>query len=108
MKLANLRFFTPQVCKNVISFAFAILLFMGVYAIAFSLEKYNTVQAQGNNTTATPPPMNATQVNATSPNATKPVDGYGGPPTGPLTAVRHVFDDPTLRVYINNFFSTLI
>ena len=27
-------------------------------------------------------------------NATKPVDGYGGPPTGPLNAVRHVFDDP--------------
>ena len=24
--------------------------------------------------------------------------GYGGPPSGPLTAVRHIFDDPTLRV----------
>ena len=43
--------------------------------------------------------MNATQANATSANTTKPVDGYGGPPTGPLNAVRHVFDDPTLRVY---------
>lgn len=43
--------------------------------------------------------MNATQANATSANTTKPVDGYGGPPTGPLTAIRHVFDDPTLRVY---------
>jgi hypothetical protein len=27
-----------------------------------------------------------------------PTDGYGAM-TGPLTAVRHVFDDPTLRVY---------
>ena len=25
--------------------------------------------------------------------------GFGGPPSGPLTAVRHVFDDPTLRVW---------
>ena len=25
--------------------------------------------------------------------------GFGGPPTGPLTAIRHVFDDPTLRVW---------
>jgi hypothetical protein len=25
--------------------------------------------------------------------------GFGGPPTGPLTAVRHIFDDPTLRVW---------
>jgi hypothetical protein len=43
--------------------------------------------------------MTANQTNATSTNATKPVDGYGGPPTGPLNAVRHVFDDPALRVY---------
>ena len=27
-----------------------------------------------------------------------PTEGYGGP-TGPLTAVRHVFDDPSLRVF---------
>ncbi|HEY9387381.1 MAG TPA: DUF1264 domain-containing protein [Nitrososphaeraceae archaeon] len=25
--------------------------------------------------------------------------GFGSPPTGHLTAVRHVFDDPTLRVW---------
>lgn len=87
--------------NKITSFVLALLLFMGVYAIAFSMEKYSTVQAQGNNTTSptTPTPMNATQINATSANVTKPVDGYGGPPTGPLTAVRHVFDDPTLRVY---------
>jgi len=27
-----------------------------------------------------------------------PTEGYGGP-TGPLAAVRHVYDDPTLRVF---------
>ncbi len=82
-------------------FVLTALLFMGIYVVPFSMEKYGTVQAQGNNTTSpnTPTPMNATQINATSANITKPVDGYGGPPTGPLTAVRHVFDDPTLRVY---------
>jgi hypothetical protein len=25
--------------------------------------------------------------------------GFGGPPSGPLTAIRHVFDDPILRVW---------
>lgn len=43
--------------------------------------------------------MNATQTNAASNNVTMPVDGYGGPHIGPLSAGRHVFDDPTLRVY---------
>jgi hypothetical protein len=43
--------------------------------------------------------MNVTQVNATSTNSTKPVDGYGGSPTDPLTAVGYLYDDPTLRVY---------
>ena len=32
-------------------------------------------------------------------NATETTQGYGGPPSGPLTAVRHIFDDPTLRVW---------
>lgn len=43
--------------------------------------------------------MNTTQTNATSDNVIKPVEGYGGPPTGPLNAGRYVFDDPILRVY---------
>ena len=35
------------------SIVLSILLFMGIYAVAFSIEQYNTVQAQGqsNNTT---------------------------------------------------------
>ena len=87
--------------NKIVSIALSILLFMGIYVIAFSIEQYSAVQAQGqsHNTTKTATTMNATQANATSANATKPVDGYGGPPTGPLNAVRHVFDDPTLRVY---------
>ena len=60
------------------SIALSILLFIGIYVVAFSIEQYNTVQAQGqSNTTTTATPMNATQTNATSANATKPVDGYG-------------------------------
>jgi len=43
-------------------------------------------------------PMSVIQVNITINYSTKPVDGYGGPTTGPFTVVRHVFDDPTLRV----------
>jgi hypothetical protein len=43
--------------------------------------------------------MNVTQVSDTSTNSTKPVDGYGGSSTDPLTAVGHLYDDPALRVY---------
>ncbi|WP_458718679.1 DUF1264 domain-containing protein [Candidatus Nitrosocosmicus sp. R] len=91
----------PQSKNKIMSITLSILLFSGIYVVALSIEEYNTVQAQGqsHNTTNTATPMNANQANATSANATKPVDGYGGPPTGPLNAVRHVFDEPTLRVY---------
>jgi hypothetical protein len=36
---------------------------------------------------------------AAAQNTTATTQGFGGPPTGPLTAVRHVFDDPSLRVW---------
>ena len=105
MNHTRLWYLTSQRNK-IMSFTLAMVLFMGIYTIAFSIGQYSTVQAQGNNTAPPPPssspspsPMNATQINATSANVSKPVDSYGGPPTGPLTAVRHVFDDPTLRVY---------
>ncbi|MGD9673546.1 MAG: DUF1264 domain-containing protein [Candidatus Nitrosocosmicus sp.] len=101
MNHTRLWYLTSQRNK-IMSFTLAMVLFMGIYTIAFSIGQYSTVQAQGNNTAPPPPPpspMNATQINTTSANVSKPVDGYGGPPTGPLTAVRHVFDDPTLRVY---------
>ncbi len=35
----------------------------------------------------------------TAQNFTTTTQGFGGPPSGPLTAVRHVFDDPSLRVW---------
>lgn len=101
MNHTRLWYLTSQRNK-IMSFTLAMVLFMGIYTIAFSIGQYSTVQAQGNNTAPPPPPpspMNATQINTASANVSKPVDGYGGPPTGPLTAVRHVFDDPTLRVY---------
>ena len=105
MNHTRLWYLTSQRNK-IMSFALAMVLFMGIYTIAFSIGQYSTVQAQGNNTSpptpsSSPSPMNATQINATSASVSKPVDGYGGPPTGPLTAVRHVFDDPTLRVSEN-------
>lgn len=49
-----------------------------------------TTTAEGTNTTATSP-------NATAAAATKPIDGYNTP-IGHLSAIRHVFDDPALRV----------
>jgi hypothetical protein len=39
--------------------------------------------------------QNATQAQ----NMAQTTQGFGGPSSGPLTAVRHVFDDPTLRVW---------
>ena len=100
MNHTKIRLLASQGNKTM-CFVLTALLFMGIYVVAFSMEKYSTVQAQGINTMSpnTPIPMNATKINATSANVTKPVDGYGGPPTGPLTAVKHAFDDPTLRVY---------
>ena len=98
MNHSNLWPFAPQ-SNKIISIALSISLFMGIYIVVSSLIQYNSVQGQGQSNDTTVTPMNANQTNATSANATKPVDGYGGPPTGPLNAVRHVFDDPTLRVY---------
>ena len=101
MNNSKLWSFVPQSKNKIMSITLSILLFSGIYFVALSIEEYNTVQAQGqsHNTTNTATSMNANQANATSANATKPVDGYGGPPTGPLNAVRHVLDDPILRVY---------
>ena len=80
------------------SIVLSILLFMGIYVVAFSIEQYNTVKAQGQSNNTIISPTNVTQANATSANTTKPVNGYGGLPASPLNAVPHVFDDPTLRV----------
>lgn len=74
------KFNTKNTLRLAVTFSIALLAF-GTVTIGFS-SQFATAQAQSNNSTT----------------AAKPVDGYGGPPTGPLTAIRHVFDDPTLRV----------
>jgi hypothetical protein len=43
-------------------------------------------------------PQNSFTQPTTSTNMSKPIDGYNLP-QGHLTAIRHVFDDPTLRVH---------
>lgn len=50
MKYTKLRLF-PSLEKMIMSFAITTLLFMGIYTVAFSTEKYSTVQGQGNSTT---------------------------------------------------------
>jgi hypothetical protein len=45
----------------------------------------------------TPSNTTATAPNATADTATKPVNGYNSP-IGHLSAIRHIFDDPALRV----------
>ena len=72
--------------KTVLAFSIAfVAVFGSVTAALSSSSQFATAQVQQNNSTA-------------KTTTAKPVDGYGGPPTGPLTAVRHIFDDPALRV----------
>lgn len=100
MTHSKLWSFASQSKIKRMSTSLSILLLMGIYVVAFHIEQSSTVQAQGqSNDTTTTTPMKGTQANATSANTIKPVDGYVGPPTGPLNAVRHVFEDPTLIVY---------
>jgi len=74
------------------------VIYVVAYQLNFSIEQYNTVPAKGQSNNTIVNSVNVTQANATSANTTKPVNGYGGLPAGPLNAVPHVFDDPTLRV----------
>jgi hypothetical protein len=97
-------FASLQCSKSSLSITVSVLLVLGFVSMTSSLREVSVANAQNqtNNTntnTSSSTLKNSTLVNSTLANSTKPVDGYGGPPTGPLTAVRHVFDDPTLRVY---------
>jgi Protein of unknown function (DUF1264) len=66
---------------------------LGPSAIAQQQQQQQERQQQGMNAT-----MNATtNTTGTAANVTKPVDGYNLP-IGHLNAVRHIFDDPSLRV----------
>ena len=79
-------FCKSSVLKTVLAFSIAfVAVFGAVTAALSSSSQFATAQVQQNNSTA-------------KTTTAKPVDGYGGPPTGPLTAVRHIFDDPALRV----------
>lgn len=103
MNTSKLWYFTSQSNsqsnKKIMSITLSILLFVGSYVFVNSIVQFSMVLGQGeSHSFVSFTPMNSTQINTTS-NTMTPVDGYGGPPTGPLTAVRHVFDDPTLRVY---------
>jgi hypothetical protein len=79
------------------------LLVIGFITAPSMISAQNSVVVPGitssNNTTGTSTSNAtvATPPNATAANATKPVDGYNTP-IGHLSAIRHVFDDPALRV----------
>jgi hypothetical protein len=60
---------------------------------AFTIAAVLMLSLSVSNTAAQPSMVN----NTTTTNATKPVDGYDDPKTH-INAVRHVFDDPSLRV----------
>lgn len=77
----------PSVRKIILtsSFAATTALMMGAAALMLSIPVSNTVIAQ----------QQGMMTNATA--AAKPVDGYNLP-QGHLNAVRHNFDDPSLRV----------
>jgi uncharacterized protein DUF1264 len=64
-----------------IAFAIAAVLVLSLSATGTIIQHSATAQA----------------TNATTSSAPKPVDGYSSP-QGHLTAIRHVFDDPSLRV----------
>lgn len=73
------------ILRTTLAFSIALVAIMGSVTAALTSSHFTTAQAQQNNSTA-------------KTTTAKPVEGYGDP-TGPATAVRHVFDDPTLRVY---------
>jgi hypothetical protein len=78
---------------SIIAFVFVLI------TVPSMIYAQNTTSTASNATTAETHPTNttATASNATASAAPKPVDGYNTP-IGHLSAIRHVFDDPALRV----------
>jgi hypothetical protein len=72
------------------------MIMAGTFAVAFALASV-LMFSNSASTTIAQVEEDATTT-ATTTNVTKPVDGYDAP-EGYLTAVRHVFDDPSLRVH---------
>lgn len=79
---------------NLISiFGISIIIALGTMTYAFTTSSFpNTAWAQQNVISTSIQPQSSTN----SSNA-NPTEGYGSP-QGHLTAIRHVFDDPSLRV----------
>jgi hypothetical protein len=86
------RKLTPKLVPALL-FSIAVLIMSGAIAVPFLTITW--AQQQQQNMTSSPPPNNATTATAT---AAKPVDDYEKP-EGHLTAIRHLFDDPSLRVH---------
>ena len=81
--------------RNLISvFSISIIIAFGTI-VAASLPLLNISWAQQNAATGTNTTVNGPSNNTTT--KPSPTDGYGTP-EGHLTAIRHIFDDPSLRV----------
>lgn len=86
------RKLTPKLVPALL-FSIAVLIISGAIAVPFLTITW--AQQQQNMTSSTAPNNATTTATAT---AAKPVDGYEKP-EGHLTAIRHLFDDPSLRVH---------
>ncbi len=86
-----------QSCRALLVVASIALLVAGfITAPSIISAQTTTTSTPSNATTVESRPTNITNT-ASSSAAPKPVDGYNTP-IGHLSAIRHVFDDPTLRV----------
>ena len=81
-----MKFNSNEKNKNSTLFKTGTIVGASLVALLFGISTVTMIAVQA---------QNATQAQ----NMTQATQGFGGPPSGPLTAVRHVFDDPTLRVW---------
>jgi hypothetical protein len=85
-------FFKNQLAKN----KKKEMLLRTTFVAILPFVMFSVILATATMTTVAPVTTSAQQQNATS--GEKPVDGYNLP-QGHITAIRHVFDDPSLRVH---------
>ena len=85
-------FFKNQLAKN----KKKEMLLRTTFVAILPFVMFSVILAMATMTTVAPITTSAQQQNATS--GGKPVDGYNLP-QGHITAIRHVFDDPSLRVH---------
>lgn len=85
-------FFKNQLAKN----KKKEMLLRTTFVAILPFVMFSVILATATMTTVAPVTTSAQQQNATS--GGKPVDGYNLP-QGHITAIRHVFDDPSLRVH---------